>query len=186
MKDSDQRQLRHELGHVGASKAEIMALLPVAAKLEQLAGLPLPAIEPRPQFNFKVRLVRNVALTIAGIAAVFMLIAVSQSVSPMNVMYPLQKLSDNVAVAVHPQYRANVMMKRAQQVNTLVASHASSDKVLAVLADYDNEAKAYQTMPHANYAAFEFCKANLQQAAKVAPAYERHAILASLQSLNDI
>lgn len=177
--------MRHELRHVGASKAEVQTLLPVATKLEQLVSLSLPAIEERKPRSFRAQLARNLTLSAAVLAAVFILIAVAQTVSPTNVLYPLQKLSDNIAISVHPQYRANVMMKRAQQVNTLVASHASTEKVLAVLSDYDAEAKAYKSMPHASYAAFEFCKTNLQQAAVSAPPQERQAILISLKPLNE-
>ena len=75
------------------------------------------------------------------------------------------------------------MMKRAQQVNVLVSEHASSKQILAVLVDYTSEASAYRSIPHSNYAAFEFCKTNLQQAKLAASPTVKNAISKSLQSL---
>lgn len=186
MRKIDQHKLEMELLHVGASKAEVKALLPLAARLGELRVEDVPQVGMPTARSHKLRLFRTLAFTAAGIAACLILVASSQSVMPTSWLFPVQKLSDNVAMSIHPQYRATVMMKRAQQVNYLVSTHASTPQVLAVLKDYDHQAGAYKTMPHANYAAFEFCKSNLQQAAKTAPAHERQAIVASLQPLNDI
>ena len=76
------------------------------------------------------------------------------------------------------------MMKRALQVNELVASHANPEKVLATLADYTEKASTYRSTPNADYAAFEYCKTNLQQAASTASPAVRQAIANSLQSLS--
>lgn len=175
-----------ELLHVGASKAEVETLMPLAARLGALRKEDLPQVGLREVRSRKLRFFRTLAVASAGIAVCLILVASSQSVMPTSWLFPVQKLSDNVAMAVHPQYRATVMMKRAQQVNYLVSTHASTQQVLAVLQDYDHQAGAYKHMPHANYAAYEFCKSNLQQAAKTAPAHEQQAILASLQPLKDI
>lgn len=182
----DQHQLKAELLHVGASRAEVNALLPLAARLGELNEEELPKVGLRKAQSSKLRIFRTLAVTAAAVAVCLILVASSQSVMPTSWLFPVQKASDNVAMMVHPQYRATVMMKRAQQVNYLVSVHASTPQVLAVLKDYDRQAGAYKNMSHANYAAFEFCKTNLQQAAKAAPPQEHQAILASLQPLNDI
>jgi hypothetical protein len=178
--------LKQELLHVGASAAEVKTLLPLAARLNELSSDDVPQIGLHTARSTKLRLFRTLTVSVASIAACLILVASSQTVMPTSWLYSVQKLSDNVAVAVHPQYRATVMMKRAQQVNYLVATHADSQQVLAVLSDYDHQAGMYKNLPHANYAAFEFCKSNLQQAVKAAPPHERQAIIASLQPLNDI
>lgn len=185
MRKEDRHQLRKELRQAGASVAEANDLLPIAAQLGQLHEVALKQHVPRWR-GTRLRPLRMIAISVAGVAIGIMLIVMAQSATPTSWLYPVQKASDGVAVTLHPQYRATVMMRRAQQVNYLVASHASTQQVLAVLSDYDHEAGAYKNMPHANYAAFEYCKLNLQQAAVAAPLHERQAILASLQPLNDI
>lgn len=186
MRKNEQHKLEMELVHVGASKADVKTLLPLAARLGELRDEPLPQVGQREVRPYKLRFFRTLAATTAGIAVCLILVASSQSVMPTSWLFPVQKLSDNVAMTVHPQYRATVMMKRAQQVNYLVGTHASTQQVLAVLSDYDRQAGTYKHMPHANYAAFEFCKTNLQQAANTAAPHEKQAILASLQPLNEI
>ena len=77
------------------------------------------------------------------------------------------------------------MMKRAQEVKQLIAEHANSSLVLATLADYQTKASAYKSVS-ANYAVFEYCKNNLQQAAAIAPSPERQAINKTLLSLQNV
>ncbi len=183
MKDQALKQLKQELRQAGARTAEISELSNIAAELPRLKHY-----EPAQAESMSVEqrlhgLLKPLTGGLAGLALGVLLILIAQPVLPTSKLYAVQKFSDSVAVDVHPQYRATVMMKRAQQVNALVASHASSDKILATLADYTNQAKIYQDLPHANYAAFEFCKTNLQQAAANAPQPVKSAIANSLQSL---
>jgi hypothetical protein len=77
------------------------------------------------------------------------------------------------------------MMRRAQQVQQLVAGHAGSPVVLATLADYRTEASAYKSTS-TNYAMFEYCKTSLRQAAAAAPNPERQAIDKALLALGDV
>jgi hypothetical protein len=180
MKQHKQNQLRQELLQAGAKTAEVKALLPIASRLELLARKQFAGVEAT---SSRLRFFRPLTVGALGLIIGTFLVIVSQSVLPTSWLYPVQKLSDSVAIDVHPQYRATVMMKRAQQVNGLVAGHSSRQKVLATLADYTNEANAYKALPHANYAAFEFCKSNLEQAASAAPSPERAAITEALTSL---
>jgi hypothetical protein len=171
---TDKQQLTKELTAAGASQAEVRQLVPIAANLSLLK-----ASKPKRAFTFA----QPLSFAAAGLVMGMFLVIVSQAALPTSWLYPVQKLSDSVAIDVHSQYRATIMMKRAQQVNQLVANHASANEVLAALADYTNEASAYKTMPHASYSAFEYCKSNLQQASAAASPSVRQAISGSLDSL---
>jgi hypothetical protein len=178
----NRKQLQKELHLAGATSTEVRQLLPLAANLSHLKNTEAetPFIKAQSIWS---RVLKPAIFTFTGLVVGLLLVIIAQSASPTSLLYPVQKLSDNVAVSFHPQYRMNVMMKRSQQVNELVVRHASSKQVLATLADYTHEASAYKGMPHANYAAFEYCKDNLQQAAKAAPANVREAIARSVASL---
>ena len=173
-------KLRQELRAGGANEAETGRLLAVGAGLAELPA----AGKRRPQLSWRIALP-------AGLTVVFtlfaggLLVAASQTSLPGSWLYPVQKLSDSAAESVHPQYRAVVMMKRAQEVKQLVAARADAGVVLATLNDYRVEAAVYKTSA-ANYSAFEYCNTNLQQAAAAAPGPERAAITNALASLHDV
>lgn len=169
-------QLAKELRAAGADERELRALLPIAHDLRLLKS------SSRADDKLRPRLVEAAGL---GLLACAILIFISQAALPTSRLYAVQKFSDSVAVNVHPDYRAHLMMKRARQINQLVAQGANARTILATLADYSRVADAYKSMPHANYAAFDYCKSTLQQAAALAPPQVRNAIvhgLASLQS----
>ncbi len=172
----------------GASASEITELAGIASNLNQLKASKSPSSGSvlHDQRQSRWRTLIPVGLTsITGLALGMALVILSQTVLPGSWLYPVQKLSDNVAIAVHPNYRGVVMMKRAQEVKQLVAQHANSDTVLATLADYRNEAAIYKSVS-TNYAAFEYCKSNLQQAAQTAPNPERQAINDTLSALKNV
>jgi hypothetical protein len=176
-------QLAEELKAAGASASETRELAAVAGSLKQLKGHE-PAAAGRRSGTLRTLMPYGFT-SLAGIAAGMTLVILSQTVLPGSWLYPVQKLSDNIAVSVHPDYRGTIMMKRAQEVRQLIAGHAAPNVVLAALSDYKNEAYVYKSAP-ANYAAFEYCKANLQQAAAIAPNSERQAIENTLSSLNNV
>lgn len=176
------RQLRKELQSVGANPTEVCELIPIALRLHALKLRNMP-LEKRSHFG--AALLKPVAFSSTGFMLGMTIVIASQSILPGNVLYPLQKATDSIAVRIHPSYRASVMMQRVQQVNELVAKHAVDQQILATLADYTNQASAYKSMPHADYAAFEFCKTNLQQAMQSASPTVRQAIEANLRSLQD-
>lgn len=177
------KQLRRELHSAGASPAEVRDLVPLAARLAALGTGSSPSATTSSRW---AKVVQLVAFSLTGLAAGMALVVISQSVLPGNVLYPIQKASDSIATSLHPSYRASVMMKRAQQVHELVVRHADTQHVLATLADYTRQAGAYKAAPHADYAAFEFCKTNLQQAAAMASPEVRRAIDNSLESLGAV
>jgi len=175
---SNKRKLSTELRQAGAKPAETAGLVEVA---DQLNGLKSggPAYSPansRHRYNW-------VGLGVAAITGILLgsfLVAYSQTSLPGSWLYPAKRLSEKVAVAVDPNYRATLMMRRSQEVEELVGRHAGQPVILATLADYRIEAAAYKS---GNYAAFEFCKNNLQQAANNATSAERAAINDTLSSL---
>jgi hypothetical protein len=183
MKQQSSQVLKKELAEAGASRREASELAVLANELGQLEGQPAAA-QVKPSRRLKL-LVPFGSVALAGIVIGMMLVIFSQAVLPGSPLYAIQKLSDSVAVSADSGYRGTVMMKRAQQVQQLVASHASSRTVMATLADYQHEAAAYKASG-SNYAAFEYCKSSLQKAAAIAPASQRQAINASLESLQSV
>jgi hypothetical protein len=185
MNTANQRQLKKELRQAGANPGELAELMPIASKLSLLKTDKTADSETHSKASYVLHFMRPTALAAFGVAFGMFLVIVSQSALPTSWLYPVQNVSDSIAIDLHPAYRATIMMKRAQQVNELVANHSGSRKVLATLAEYVKEADAYKVMPRANYAAFEFCKSNLQQAAAIAPNPERLAIESTLTTLNN-
>lgn len=180
--------LREELKAAGASAAEVAELAGIAGNLKRLktssGSLPKPTLHSQRTGRWKTLIPLGLT-SLAGLALGMAVVILSQTVLPGSRLYPIQKLSDKAAVSIDPVYRGIVMMKRAQEVKQLVARHADSNTVLATLADYKNEAAIYKSVP-ANYAAFEYCKSNLQQAAASAPNPERQAIDNTLLSLKNV
>jgi hypothetical protein len=188
MKNQSPNDLREELKLAGASDTETNELAVIASKIKQLKNFesPLPkSALPDLRKSKWTRLLPFGLTSITGLTLGMALVIFSQTVLPSSWLYPVQKLSDNVAMTLNSDYKGTVMMKRAQEVKQLIAEHASSNLVLATLADYQVEASTYKTVS-ANYAVFEYCKANLQQASSVAPGPERQAINNALLSLQNV
>ncbi|HTB48697.1 MAG TPA: hypothetical protein VK712_01295 [Verrucomicrobiae bacterium] len=187
MKSQRSNNLSEELKLAGASDTEAHELVAVASSLKHLKDSRSSAAKSmrHGQLQSKLRAFIPIGLTsLGGLALGMAVVIFSQTVLPGSLLYPVQKLSDNVAMSANPDYRGTVMMKRAQEVKQLIAAHASPNLVLATLADYRREAAAYKSAP-ANYAVFEYCKTNLQQAAATAPSSERQAINKTVSSLHD-
>lgn len=171
--------LRRELMDSGASVAEARELAQLAGRLHQLRAEPT-ATRSKPLW---LRLAPASAAAVVALVAGMSLTAFAQSSLPGSWLYPVKRISENTAVAVHPQYRATLMMRRADEVRQLVAKGSSGGRVEATLADYQQVAKAYKGT---NYPAFEYCKTNLQQAEQGATAAEKQAIAGVLKTLGDI
>lgn len=171
-------RLRRELRLAGADASEIDELTSVAMRLRLL--------KPAAKTRGKVwpGALKPALMASSGLLLGVIVVMLAQSAAPTSWLYPVQKLSDAVAVKAHPGYRGTVMMRRAQQVNELVADHASPKVIMSTLDSYDAEAAGYKAMSGADYAAFDYCKTNLQQAAAAAPHSVRSAIDTSLESLN--
>lgn len=172
-----QQKLAQELRDSGASHEELGRLLSVANTLSLLKA--------QRTYVGRFRSVKPVAYLASGLVAVLALVIFSQSALPTSWLYPVQEASDDAAILVHPQYRAVVMMRRAHQVNQLVAMHASPEQITATLADYTKQASAYKDASYANYAAFEYCEDNLKQAMTQAAPTVRDAIEHSLRTVGE-
>ena len=174
------RQLKEELRQAGAKPSEMSELTHIATQLKQLSSSPNIARKQR----LGMSIFKPIVLACSGVIIGAIIVMFSQSVEPTSWLYPVQQLSDAVAMKTHPQYRATVMMRQAQQVKELVQVHAPSQVILATLQSYQTVATKYEAMPHANYSAFDYCKANLEQAETIAPTNIRQAINISLDSLD--
>jgi hypothetical protein len=183
MKSTPKSKLHEELKSAGASEQEINQLSEIADHLTALKDIHNSSLQPRR--TTWSRLIPIGLTSLTGLAIGMALVIFSQTVLPGSLLYPVQKLSDNIAMSVNSSYRGTVMMKRAQEVKQLIVNHASSGLVLATLSDYQTEASVYKSVS-ANYAAFEYCKSNLQQASDAAPKTERQAINNVLLSLTSV
>lgn len=181
-------KLKTELRQAGASDSEVNELAGLVGNLKQLKNAKgvdeLTVMKFQRRAKWRLFIPVSVA-SIAGLAVGMAIVIFSQTTLPGSLLYPVQKLSDSVAVSVNSSYRGTVMMKRAQEVKQLIANHANSSLVLATLSDYISEASVYKSVS-SNYAEFEYCKDNLRQAANMSTGSERQAIEGSLSTLKDV
>ena len=182
MKNS-QDTLRRELRSSGASVVESDELLHLAGRLSSLRAVPRTTALQSRKRAFAYRLLPTSAVAVLALLVGMSTVAFAQNSLPGNWLYPVKRLSENTAVAVHPDYRATLMMRRADEVRQLVADNASTSRVKATLADYQVQAKAYTAT---NYPAFDYCKSNLHQAEQTANSSEKQMIASVLKNLGDI
>jgi len=173
-------QLRRELRSAGASAAESDELLTVASRLQALKTAQPAGHIVRSRW---ARLAPLAATAVVFLVLGMGTVSYAQSSLPGTLLYPVKRISENAAVAMDPSYRATLMMRRAEEVNQLVAAHANTHTVQATLADYKVEASAYKTK---DYAALSYCKSALQQASAKATPHEQQMIASTLNSLRDI
>jgi hypothetical protein len=166
------KKLRQELRQAGASASETAELSAIASRLQAISRPNVPSLG-RPFWQFALA-------TLSGLIVGAGLLAYAQTSLPGNWSYPLKRLSENTAVAIDPAYRATLMMRRSEEVKSLVNRHAGSNQVLATLGAYRSQAAAYKST---NYAAFEYCRNNLTQAASAARPSDQAAITQTLTSL---
>jgi hypothetical protein len=178
MKLNRQVTLRRELLGAGASAAEADELAGLAQSLSVLKAAPGRNRAPQ-RFGLLPVSAMAVAVLLVGMAVV----TFAQASLPGGWLYPVKRVSENAAVAVDPDYRATLMMRRADEVRQLVADGAKPGTVSATLGTYRTEAAAYKTE---NYPAFVYCRSNLQQAEKHAGVQEKRQIAAVLKTLGDI
>lgn len=176
------KELQSELRLAGASDKEARELTQLASRLKKLQS---PRTESAPQ---RKRSAWARLLPTTGVAVVALLLGMSsvtlaQSSLPGSLLYPVKRLSENAAVTVDPSYRATLMMRRANEVEQLIGKRASTKQVLTMLGAYNVQASAYKSK---NYAAFAYCKSNLQLAMADANSTEKQAITITLNSLQDV
>jgi hypothetical protein len=187
MNNKQKNTLKDELKMAGATKSELDVLVNIAGRFDNLKGVSNQTTakeEDSKTGRFKPVFAIGLPAVFGLVLGMFLIVS-SQTVLPGNVLYPIQKASDSLAVSMDSSYRGTIMMKRADQVKQLVNNHADSSKVISTLADYKQQAESYKSVS-SNYDAFEYCKNSLEQAAKAAPTHERDAINNTLQSLSDV
>jgi hypothetical protein len=186
MNRKQQKTLHTELKAAGASTTELPELTTLANNLSALRHTDVSVSPLAKQPRKRLRRAMTLSIpAVFGLAFGMFLVIASQTVLPGNPLYPVQEGSDAIAVAIDPGYRGTIMMRRAAQVKMLVSQHAPSERILATLADYQKQASSYKTTA-SNYAAFEYCKNNLQQASMQANGGVRQAINSTLASLASV
>jgi hypothetical protein len=188
MKKNNTTSLESELKQAGASEAEAKSLANLAVSLHALKGTePQLAREfkyygPPPSPWLAWSKVMFGSLTVIGALSIGLIIAsVSQTTIPGNLLYPIKQFTENLAVAVQPDYRGVLMMRRAQEVKQLVAQNSSPRLVDATLQNYKFEVAQYKG---GNYADYEYCESTLLQAEHMASGTQRLAIAQTIASVS--
>ena len=177
-------KLRQELKSAGAKDEELGGLVEISYHLKRLKPAAVFTKLHRPMFRRRAWLLSGAALVL-GLTAGTSVVSFAQTSLPGNALYPVKTFSEKVAVTTVPNYRATVMMRRAQEVNELVTHHAAPELVLTTLNRYKTVAAGYRPQK-ANYQAFVYCKTSLQQAQAFAGGSERQAIAQSVAAIPDI
>lgn len=184
MKRSSQKELRAELVAAGARPDELAGLMAVADAVSGLSPRVVPA-SARRRFGWP-RLAWTAGMAVLCLVIGAGVVMYSQPVLPGSPLYPVQKLSDNAALRIHPEYRGMLMVKRMSQMTALINKHASQGKILAAMADYRAVAAGYRAGGDGNYEILEFCHDSLQQAAANTHGTVRQAVEQSLTDLDSV
>lgn len=178
MKDTRHMVLKRELCSSGASAGEAEVLAGLAQRLQALRIVP-----ERRGARFRFGLLPALSMVAVALLIGMATVAFSQTSLPGSWLYPVKRVSENTAVAASPDYRATLMMRRADEVRQLVTNGASTSRVTATLSLYQTEAAAYKSV---NYPAFAYCRSNLKQAEQRATPAEKTQIAVVLKNLGDI
>jgi hypothetical protein len=186
MKPDVRYSIQDELQSAGANPGESTELERLATSLSRLKGTEPPGA---PNFRLTGRQLSrqlfrrpwpHVLSAAAGVLLGVVLLAVAQSTVSGSWLYPLKRASEAITIQVAPSYRATAMMRRAEEVQQLVAHRGQPQLITNTLSDYRQTALAYKTK---NYAAMEYCQRSLQQAETTATGPERQEIAATLSQL---
>ena len=163
-------QLRRELGTVTPHREDIATLMELATDLRSLSGV--TAADGKATKPWRHRLRSQFALislvTVLGMS----IISLSQSSLPGDVLYAPKIASEQVAIYAHPEYRENVMMRRAQEVEFLASRHAPHTVVANTLKNYITAMEAYKKAetadPITGSPVLQYCLAKLRAAHDIA------------------
>jgi hypothetical protein len=188
MMSNKTESLESELKQAGANADEAKVLAALALSLHDLKGT-----EPRMNLEHQARnpfgnlwhtssRALTTSLTAVGALCIGLVVAaISQTTIPGNPLYPVKQITESVAVAVQPNYRGVLMMRRAQEVKQLVAQNDSPRLIDATLQSYKSEVAQYKG---GNYADYEYCENTLHQAQSMATGAERLAIAETIASVS--
>ena len=187
MKRVENIVIRNELLAAGASEydalelsmlATIVAQLEKKQSLKQLSWL---------QFMFMFRK-RSLAYGLSAItAAVFIAVVgftvLAQSSLPGSKLYSVKIWSENSIAMVHPEFKKTMMMRRAQEVKDLIATHASSRLIIATLDDYHSDVRTYKIM---DQRVIDYCSNKLRSATPNASPEIKAAIEKAIGTIQNV
>jgi hypothetical protein len=183
--------LEQELLLGGAGSVEARELAGLARRLPELRQLPLLQTPPSLQMDRRVlrrrlwlRRVPLAGLFTGAAATAAMLMAVvtaaAQPAVPGDALYSVKRASEAVAVRLAPGFHDEIMMRRAEEVSTLIQRDSNPRLTRATLASYD---QAVTQNPAGSYAARDYCAGMLRSAAAKADPATRAEIMQSLSRL---
>ena len=164
------RSLKKELIETGASETEAAGLARIAAKLPML----------RLSKNRRPLIVLRYATAIVLIIA--LVVGLSQNSIPGEATYSIKRLSEQTIATFYPTYEKVIMVRRAQEIRSLVRKHASNYLVATTLTSY-NAAASQVYDSSANYATFDACKTTLNQALQSASGIQRQEIARTITDI---
>jgi hypothetical protein len=189
--DKEPQTLEQELVLGGATASEARELAGLARQLPEVRQLPLLQTPAGLKHGHRMvrhrRTMRRWSLmgVLGGAMAAAVLVTVittaaAQTAAPGEALYPVKRASEAVAVRVAPGFHDDMMMRRADEVNTLVERHKSNGLISATLASYN---QAVTRDPAGSYAARDYCAGTLKAAAAKADPGTRSQIMHSLSQL---
>jgi hypothetical protein len=187
MKNNDTQLLETQLREAGASPDEAHTLARYGHLLHMLKDK-----EPRVTHDMRLPLARQLGrrrrvtpliaslFTIGSLTIGLAVASIAQIAYPGNLLYPVKRLTENVAVIIQPNYRGTLMMRRAVEVKQLVTFHQNPKLINTTLQSYKTEASDYYG---GDYADYEYCESTLVQAEHLANGTERLAIAKTIASV---
>ena len=183
MKSTIDMVIRNELIEAGASRTEVNELALLASDLGKLKGdhsfVRPTHIRHRITFRHKNPVFAFTALTACLLIVVVGIGLLAQRSLPGGRLYSVKQQSEDAIAVVDPGFQKTVMMRRAQEVNDLVALHASPDLILATLDDYQSDVWTYKI---SDAQVLHYCRAKLQAAAPNATPEVKDAISRTIGS----
>jgi len=108
----------------------------------------------------------------------------AQKSLPGDVLYPVKRLSENVAVSLNPELEQEIVVRRSQEVKDLVEKKEDSELVKNTLDDFSEDSKEAKSKGHANGNLEEGVR-NLEDARERSSEDERRQIEETLKKLEE-
>ena len=183
MKSTMNIVIRKELIDAGASRSEVNELALLAsdiAKLKNDHSFVKPShTRPRTTLRHK-RFVFALSAVIASFLIVIVGIGlITQRSLPGNKLYSVKQRSEDAFSVVDPNFQKTIIMRRAQEVNELVAANASPNLILDTLDDYQSDVWTYNIN---DATVLNYCRSKLRMAALNASPEVKAAIYRTLGS----
>ena len=188
--------LTKELKIRGLSQAQADELGEVAGSLRQIGRFPRSE-EVKEQFLVKLLGTRKKELfvwprlfapTIAFVLILLVLasgsVALAQKSLPGDVLYPIKRLSENIAVSLKPSLEQGIVVRRSQEVKDLVEQKEDPGLVKDTLDDFSEDSQKAKSEGHANGNIEEGVR-NLEEAKERSSDDEKKQIEETLKKLEE-